>query len=319
MSATLTVPDHFPIQFGENWSQLATQKKAKLMDFCMVKDGCTGKAETHNQYGDVEDEETTGTRYAKTTLEDLPTDMRWIRPRQFKINTGEDTWDDVSLGQVITPRGEQTVAHYTRFAKRCDDILISALRGTAYSGADGTTANALPSGQKVAKDFVYDGSTTDSSFEPAKVIRALKILTDNDVIDDDDMGSDYDLCGVMTPTCEEYLRLVVNGDISTGRNLFSRDYAPPVLDEKGRIRRWLGINWKVSTRGGLVDTSDASLHYAAIWVKSGMQFDFWKNFTNSIHVMPGNNEALLFLTKYSMNAARLEEEKVVEIAADTDA
>ena len=312
----LTIPDHYTIQFGTNWNQLATQKRAKLMEMCMVKTGCTGKAETHNQYGDVQDEETTGTRFARATLEDLPTDMRWITPRHFKINTGEDTWDESLLGQLVTPRGAQVVAHASRYGKRCDSILIGALRGDAYTGANGTTAVPLPSDQKVAKDYVATGSPTDSSLTVGKIIHALEILAENDVIDDDELGEDQQLFGIMTPKLESYLRYLVNTNSGDAR-LFSKDYAPPVMDERGRIKRFLGINWKVSTRPELKDTTDTSIHYACVWTKSGVQMDFWKQFSNNIHVIPENNEALLFLSKYAMNAGRLEEKKVVEIACET--
>lgn len=316
MSAPLNVTDQFTTHFSRNWELQAGQKIARLQNMLMVKTGCTGKEETHNQVGHSDANETTGTRYASVALDDLNTQTRWIRPRQFNKPSAEDVWDPVGLLPTVAPRGKHMQVHMGAFGRSVDDAIIAGLGGTAYTGADGTTATALPSTQKVAKDFVLSGSASDSLFPVFKIIRALRILSDNDVIDDDELSSEQELFGVMTPAQEEDLRNSINSASGDAR-LFSKDFAPPVLDERGRIKRFLGVNWKVSTRSGLVDTSDTSVHYAYIWVKSGMQLAFWSNFQTTIDRLPQNNNATLFLSQWSLNAARLEEEKVVEIASET--
>lgn len=316
MSANLIVPDHFTTQFDTNWQMLAQQKQARLAQMVMLNTGCTGEARTHNQVGTVAAMETTGTRYAQIPLNDLPTAKRWVRPQQFSIPTAEDKWDEKGLLPTIAPRGKHTMAHAAEYGRQLDDCVISSLGGTAYTGAQGVTATALPSGQKVAKDYVVSGSAADSSLKVSKVIRALEILADNDVIDDDELAEDQELFGVMTPAMEQFLRNQVNTASGDAR-LFSKDYAPPVLDERGRIKRFLGINWKVSTRSGLVDTSDVSIHYAYVWVRSGVCVDVWEGMSTTIDRLPQNNNSVLFLSQFSHGGTRLEEEKVVQIACET--
>lgn len=316
MSANLIVPNHFTTQFDTNWQMLAQQRVARLQNMVVVETGCTGEAKTHNQVGSVNSMETTGTRYAQIPLVDLPTAKRWVRPRQFSTPTSEDKWDEKGLLPTIAPRGKHTMAHAAAYGRDIDDIIIESLGGTAYTGATGVTPTALPSGQKVAKDYVITGSPTDSSLDVAKIIRALEILSDNDVIDDDELSSEQELFGIMTPKLEAYLRYLVNSNSGNAR-LFSKDYAPPVLDERGRIKRFLGINWKVSTRPGLIDTSDTSIHYSYVWTRSGVQLDIWQGMSTTIDRLPQNNNAVLFLSQYSMGGTRLEEEKVVQIACET--
>lgn len=310
MSANLIVPNHFTTQFDQNWKMLAGQREARLRDMVMLETGCTGEAKTHNQVGDVESIETTGTRYAQIPLRDLPTAKRWVRPRQFSTPTSEDKWDERGLLPTIAPRGKHTMAHARAYGRDLDDIIIDSLGGTAYTGATGVTATALPSSQKVAH-----GS---ASITVAKILEALRILADNDVIDDDEFDQETQLFGIMTPRVEEALRLLVNNNSGNAR-LFSKDFAPPVLDERARIKRFLGVNWKVTTRPGLIDTSDASIDYTYIWAKSGVQLDIWEGMSTTIDRLPQSNNAVLFLSQYSMGGTRLEEEKVVEIASDTDA
>jgi len=318
MSADLIVPNHFTTMFHENWDMKVQQLQARLQNMVMVETGCTGEKKTHNQVGVVESMETTGTRYQSIPLRDLPTAKRAIYPRQFSCFTHEDKWDEKGLMPTIAPRGKHTKAHGAAYGRDIDDIIIDALGGTAYTGATGTTATVLPAAQKVAKDYVLTGSAADSSFPVFKINRALEILAENDAIDDDELSEDQELFGIMTPKLEAYLRNLVNANAGNNK-LFSKDFMPPTLDERGRIKRFLGINWKVSTRPGLKDTSDTSIHYAYIWTKSGMQLDFWEGMTTTVDRLPQVNNAVQFLSQYSMGATRLEEEKVVQIACETDA
>lgn len=315
MATNLIVPNHFTTQFDKNWRFTAGQRHARLMGKCVMETGCTGEAKTHNQVGDINSRETTGTRYQSIGLRDLPTGKRWIRPRQFTADSAEDKWDERGLLPTIAPRGKHTMAHARAYGRDLDDVFIESLGGTAYTGAQGVTATPLPSGQKVAKDFVLSGSAADSSLIPIKVIEALKILADNDVIDDDELSEEQELHGIMSPTLEASLRNFISA--GTGTNLFSKDYMPPILDARGRIKRWLGINWTVSTRPGLIDSTDVSIHYAYVWVKSGVQVDIWEGMTSTVDRLPQSNNAVLFLSQYSMGGTRLEEEKVVQIACET--
>lgn len=311
MLANLIVPNHFTTQFDTNWRMLVGQRESRIRNMVMLETGCSGEAKTFNQVGDINSINTTGTRYQQIPLRDLPTAKRWIRPNMFSTPTSEDKWDEKGLLPTIAPRGKHTMAHARAYGRDLDDVIIDAIGGTAYTGATGVTATVLPSTQKIAKDYVHTGSATDSNLTVHKIVGSLKVLADNDAIDDDELDSEQELFGLMTPTMEAYLRSLVTSGSNVG--LFSKDYAPPVLDERGRIKRFLGINWKVSTRPGLKD-ADTTIQYAYVWTKSGVQVGIWEDMSTTIDRLPQVNNAVLFLSQYSFGATRLEEKKVVQIA-----
>jgi hypothetical protein len=316
MSADLIIPDAFTTQFGRNFTALCQQMTSRLRGRVMVKEGCTGEAETHNQVGTVSSENVTGQRYKKVNLTDLPTAKRWIRPEQFQTPTGESKWDPVGLLPTIAPNGLHTMAHAAAFGRDMDDVIIAGLGGTAYTGKTGVTATALPSGQKVAQDYAYGGGGSAIGLTIPKILRALRILADNEAWTDESRSAGYTLQGIMSPVMEEALQ--TDASSTTGSRLFDKQVAPPVLDEQGRIRRFLGIDWTVSSRPGLIDTSDATLGYAYIWVSKGLQLDIWGDLSTTIDRRPDLSNAVQFLSQYSMGASRLEEETVIQIGCDID-
>jgi len=310
MSADLIIPQHFTTQFDTNWRNLVGQQNERLRSKVVVETGCTGEAKTYNQVGDVSSEDVTGDRYKKVVAVDLPTAKRWLRPRQFQVPTFESRWDERGLMPTIAPRGKHVLAHARAYGKDVDDRIINALKGTAYSGAEGTDANALPSTQKVAKDWVLTGSATDSGLSVAKVIRSLEILGNNEAWNEDMMRSGVMLQGVMTSKMEAALRHEASS--TSGSRLFSTDFMPMTLDDKGRIKTFLGINWTISNRDGLITSS--TVHTAFVWVQDAIQFGVWEDMTTTVDRRPDLSNAIQFLTQYSLNAVRLEEEKVVQIS-----
>lgn len=310
MSADLIIPNHFVTQFDTNWRNLVGQKNERLRSKVTVETGLSGEAKTYNQVGDVASEDVTGDRYKKVILQDLPTAKRWLRPRQFQTPTGESRWDEKGLLPTIAPRGKHTLAHLRAYGKDVDDRIIAALGGTAYSGAEGTDANALPSTQKVAKDFVISGSPTDSGLSVAKVIRALEILGNNEAWNEDEMRGGNMLQGVMTSKLEAALRHEASS--TSGSRLFSKDFIPPVLDDQGRIKSFMGINWTISNRPGLIPSS--TVHFAYVWTQDAIQLGVWEDMSATVDRRPDLSNAIQFLSQYSLNAVRLEEEKVIQLA-----
>jgi hypothetical protein len=310
MGADLIIPQHFTTQFDTNWRNLVGQTNERLKSKVQVETGCTGEAKTYNQVGDISSEDVTGDRYKKVVLADLPTAKRWVRPRQLQAVTGESRWDEKGLLPTIAPRGKHTLAHARAYGKDVDDRIIAALGGTAYSGAEGTDANTLPATQKVARDWVLSGSATDSGLSVAKVIQSLQILGTNEAWNEDQMRAGNMLQGVMTTKLEAALRHEASS--TSGSRLFSSDFIPPVLDEQGRIKQFLGINWTISNRTALLNSS--TVHFAYVWVQDAIQFSVWEDLTTTIDRRPDVSNAIQFLSQYSFGAVRLEEEKVVQIA-----
>jgi hypothetical protein len=312
MALDLTVPSHFTTQFDKNWKELAQQKVSRLRSRVQVEDGCTGEARTHNQVGLVKSERVTGERFKKIVLQDLPTAKRWVRPDQYQTPTGESKWDERGLLPTISPSGKHTMAHFGAFARDVDQCIIDALNGTAYAGDKGADAVVLPDTSIIASNYVHTGSGgTATSLTVDKIIGALRILSESEAFNDELAASGVTLHGVFNARMEESLRLEASKE--SGSRLFSSDFLPPVLNERGQIKSFLGIDW---TRSELVtkDAEVADTWYANIWVSDGVQFDVWEDMKTTIDRRPDLSNAVQFLSQYSMGATRLEEKKVIRIA-----
>jgi hypothetical protein len=310
MPADTTVPTHFTTQFDTNWRSLAEQKVSRLRSRGMVDTGCTGERRTHNQVGSVTAEETTGERYKKIVLTDLPTSLRSVFPRQFQTPTGESRWDERGLLPTVAPHGKHTMAHAAAFGRRCDEVFISALSGDAQTGANGTTAVPLPASQKILWDYAPGGSGTPVSLTVPKLLQAISQLEEAEAYGQDQMENGIRLSIAASSKMLKALRLDANA--TGGSRMFSKDILPPVLDEKGHIKEFLGLDF---VRTELLPYSaDGSTQYAYIWTTDAVQFDVWEEMSVTIDRRPDLSNAVQFLSQFSIGAGRLEEVKVIEIA-----
>jgi len=312
-TANLTVPSHFVTIFDKSWKHLAQQKISRLKDFVMVKMGCTGEAETHNQIGAVEGEETTGQRFKKVTLSDLPTALRWIFPKEFQLPTGESYWDENRLLPTISPKGEHTVAHAGYFGRQCDREILTGLLGTAYAGPSKTSTSFDTANMAVAKDL----SGSDADLTVLKLIRAKRILQEQERWNDDMREMGMKLCIATNARMEE--TLLNDANSTTGSRLFSKDYMPPTLDEEGRIQSFLGISFRRTELVNINNVTDGdadTICYAPLWVNTAVQLDVWGSWGVSVDRRPDLSNATQFLSQFSVGSARLDELGVVRIACE---
>jgi hypothetical protein len=310
MPADTTVPTHFTTQFDTNWRSLAEQKVSRLRSRGLVDTGCTGERRTHNQVGSVTAEETTGDRYRKVVLTDLPTSLRSVFPRQFQTPTGESRWDERGLLPTVAPHGKHTMAHAAAFGRRCDEVFIAALSGDAQTGKYGITPVPLPSSQKIDKGYVPSGSLSDSSLTVPKLLQAISQLEEAEAYGQDQMENGVRLSIAASSKMLKALRLDAN--TFNGSRMFSKDILPPVLDEKGHIKEFLGLDF-VRTELLPFDV-DPTIQYAYVWTTDAIQFDVWEEMSVTIDRRADLSNAVQFLSQFSIGAGRLEETKVIQIA-----
>lgn len=310
----MAIPDHYTTQWGKNFTAVSQQMQSRFRKAAMVETGCTGEAKTHNLVQSIEDNETTGDRYGRVVLRDLDTEKRWIRPRMFDNSTSEPKWDEELLAPTILPGGKHLEAHTAAYARRLDRVFVDALLGDNYKGKAGTTVTNIPAANNVAIDFVSSGSATSSSLTIDKIIQGIGILQDNESYGDDAESRGISLWGAMTPLMERTLLWAANA--ATGNRLFSKDFMPPVLDEKGRIKFFLGVNWIRSSQlpYDTPTASGAAARYAALWTSDAMYLDFWQEQQSYVDILPEAKRAVLYFSQYAFNGVRSEDLKVVKIA-----
>jgi hypothetical protein len=317
--SNLTIPDAFRQQFADSFRETVRQTNSRLRKTVRTESGLSGISKQVEFVLPTTSEETTGQRFKKVILKELETDQRWYYPREFQTPTGVSKWDEKSLAPTIMPGGTQIRAHEQAFNIDCDNVILNALTGAAYTGkTGGTTVNlADVAAQYVQIDWVASGSTADSGLNPAKLIRGLQILKGNEAWNDEARARGEQLYCVIDAMEEARMRHAAN--TYNGDRLFSTDYGPPVFDEQGFLMRWMGINFVMynsllteTVSNGKAGTS-ITAKIVPLYVGSAVEFGIWGDFSTSVDLRPDLSNAVQFLSQYSIGAGREQEKKVVRI------
>jgi hypothetical protein len=298
-TGTTQIPEFFTTEFTANWEHLVQQKMAKLREFLSITT-IKGKEKSFNQLGAVTMTEITE-RVTETTITDTPMAKRWIRPKQYEKADLLDEWDRELLGEVSLPQSDLIAAHAAAYGRALDQIGITAALGTAYTGETGVTGTVLPSGQKVAVDFVESGSAANSGLTIAKLRQAAFILNDNNVEE-----SDPRIIAVTAKQMQDLLRTteVTSADYNTVRALVS-----------GQLDTFMGFKFRMVDKSFFAYDSSTGVRKIVAYAKSGIKL---ADSGRKVHVdiRPDRSHALQIRTVASIGATRMEEAKVVEIACD---
>lgn len=297
MSAITEIPAHFPTEFATNWEMLAQQKLSRLKDMVSLH-RVSGKETSFNQMDAIEMSRVT-TRAGETRISDINLAKRWLRPLPYDLATLFDEWDGEFLGQIVLPTSDTVQAHGAAYARACDDVLIAAATGSAYTGDAGTTPTALPASQQVAVNYVETGSTANSGLTVGK-LRAAAYIFDSADLDPDEPR----FIAVSAKQIQDLLKTteVTNNDYNSVQALV-----------QGKVDSFMGFKFIRTQRLALA--SDTSIRTCFAWVKSGLKFTDAGRSTK-MDVIPTRSHALQIRTVASLGATRTEEKKVVELACD---
>ena len=318
--ADLLIPDHFRDEFADNFRDFVQQKDSRLMKTVTVERGLTGISKEIKFVNPISSTETTGQRFRKTVLSELSTNARWYYPREFDATTGESKWDEKKLAPTIMGNGKHLMAHQRAYLRDCDLIIMAALVGNAYVGAQGnTTPTALPSTQIVPVDYVYTGSDADSGLTAPKLIEGLRILKANEAWNEDAAAMGERVWCVIDAAEEARLRQQAN--LANGDRLYSNEFGgPPVFDpNNGFLNRWGAVNFV--TYEGLLTASvtgasgTVTAKKIPLYVSSAAEFGVWADIQSTVDRRADLSNAIQFLSQYSIGAGREQEEKVVQINA----
>lgn len=274
----------FVRQFQDSISMLAQQLDSRLRATCMVDTNFKGEMKMYDQYS-TDDMTEIISRYQDTPV-GLPNhERRKVVPRYFVSNTIEDPTD--ALQMIVDPKSAYMQAKRASANRKIDDIVISALGGTAYSGQNGTTSNTLSGTSLIAA-----GGTG---------MTKLKLITAKVALDENEADSE-----------DRYLVHTASqlGDLLNTTEIASSDYNVVRALVEGQVDTWLGFKFVRSERLG-VDGSSARKCYA--YQKKGIQLAIAKEAEGRIDERPDKNYGLQVYLKIALGAVRLEEDRVVEI------
>lgn len=239
-------------------------------------------------------------RYAPMGRVDAATDRRWVYPSDFELPQLLDSFDQLRL--LIDPKSKFVQNAVDAAGRQLDDLLISAMFGTAKTGETGQNSTALPSGQVVS---VQQGAAAPTGLTVAKLREAKRILLTNEAIM---MDSPEIYCVAGAKQLDNLLAeaQVVSTDFNS----------TPVLVD-GVVKRFLGINFIHSERlpTGTDDQAGTSTK-VAVFQKQGMHLGIWNDITTDVSQRKDLTslpwQAYVYMTA---GATRLEEKRLVQVWA----
>ncbi len=253
---------------------------------------------------------------------------RWVQMKTFDTVELIDQEDKIKT--LIDPTNPYAVRQGQAIGREMDIEIHRALTGTAQvtefnatGGPNDKSPVVLPATQKIIlpTDSLKVGTGTGGGggLTVDKLLDARQKLMESD-----NMLEDEELCLIVSPA--NITQLLKTTKVT------SSDYAAIKALVTGEIREFAGFKfiwWNslpVFNRGNNGTQSGAALTKAAAiaartttsqnlvaFVKSGIQMNTWKQVKTDMDRLPTKRNSLQLLTTATFGAARIDEEKVVEI------
>ena len=282
MSAPSTA---FVKQYQSTITLLAQQMDSRFKPGCLVDTNWTGEEKYYDQYGEDSFVEIAD-RLADTPIQETDHKRRKVTPSYFVSNTLEDPLE--ALQMLADPKSTYLQAKMAGANRKIDEVVITAMGGTAYSGKAGGTSNALASANKV---LVQGAGLTK-----AKLLEAAKKLNKEEI----------PKSKRFVAYTAEQLENILNTTEAT-----SSDYNTVKTLVEGDIDTWIGCKF-VHSEQLEEDTSDDRLCY--MWQQQGMQLSIMKNPESRLTERSDKNYAWQVYMRLVLGAVRLAEKYVVQIA-----
>ena len=286
MSSEITTA--FVEQYSSNVAMLAQQMGSRLRAAVDVEN-VTGKNAFFDQVGVTAAVQRTS-RHADTPQIDTPHSRRRLSLSSYEWADLIDDQDKVRM--LIDPTSSYAKAAAAAMGRAMDDVIISALQGSAQAGVAGATAVALPSGSKFATSDQSDGLTI------AKLIAAKKFFDLNDV---DPSIPKYIVAGATQMSDLLGTTQVTSSDFNTVKALVAGD-----------IDTFMGFKFILSNRLNL-DATNTDDRLAFAFSQDSIKLGIGKDITAKIDVRADKSYATQVYTCMDIGAVRMEENKVFQI------
>ena len=278
----------FVQQYSSNVQMLAQQMGSRLREAVDVE-SITGKNAYFDQVG-VTAAQIRTSRHASTPQIDTPHSRRRVSLADYEWADLIDDADKVRM--LADPTSSYAKAAAAAMGRSMDDVVITALGGTAYSGETGGTSVALPSTQKFATSNQSDGLTV------AKLLDAKKKL---DLKDVDPSIARFVVCGATQIS-----------DLLNTTEVKSSDYNTVKALAAGQLDSFLGFKFIMSNRLNF-DASNTDDRLVFAFTKDAIKLAIGKDITARISERDDKSYSTQVYYCMAIGATRMEEEKVVQI------
>lgn len=295
------IPEHFVRTFETNWNHAVQQMLSKLKE-CVTPKQFEGKEHVMTDLKGVSFNERI-TRLGNTDPDEVEAGKRKLSKRDFKCAVIFDRKDKDFLGQLQAPQSE--IMDEMRFAwqRKLDELIIEAASATAYGGPDPyVTAITLPSGQKVAVDYVHTGSAANSGMTPWKINEATRIFETNEIY-----ANEEELFLALSPNEKQDLIVYVQ---NSPNDVYAKMIAGWLNGETDKL-----MGFRVKETNRLIKNTSTDIRTCIAWSKRGI-FVAPDTFEIRIDELPTQDHALQLVAYAEYGAVRRYEERVVEIYSD---
>jgi len=270
-------------QYQDAVMQLAQQKGSKLRNLVWSKE--TNAEKTHFERLGATAAVNKTTRYADTPNVEVVHSRRTVTLTDYHWATMHDWTDDVRM--IVDPKGPYTEAGGWAMGRAIDDLIIAAATGNAVDGAGSNVA--LPAGQIIAESGT-------AALTLAKILEAKRILDANEVESEDR----YFVCGARQ--LEDLLGVT---------QITSADYNSVKALVNGEIDTFLGFNFIQSERLAVASSKRDCIAFQ----KRGLGLAVGKDMMTKMDERPDKSYGWQVYMAWSMQATRVEEERVVKVQA----
>lgn len=283
------ITEAFVQQFADNFKHVAQQSMSRFEGAVTIEPNIVGMSKSVNRLGQRTAQRRTQ-RHGDTPINDQPHSTRFVDLYDWEDGDMVDDQDKIRM--LVDPTSDYVKAMVAGMNRAKDDVIITAFGGGSRSTQAGVIV-PLPASQKIAV-----GGT---GLTKAKIIQAKKLFRLNEA--DEEAGE------------ELYMAYHANAltDILGDTQLTSADFMTVKMLQEGTLKgTWMGFRWIPSER--LPKTGNTRLCYA--WAKSGVVLGKGQDITTEVGKDPGKGFNVRIYAKQSLGSVRVEEEKVVEIAAN---
>lgn len=245
-------------------------------------------------------------RAQKSEPSDVPMYSRWLRVRPYDKTTWIDQFDHVLLGSLPQPDGAVARNHAIAAARQKDIILLNALLGTNYTGAQGTTQATLattggPLSIGTTITVTYGSGGANSGLSLSKLTCASYLMDNNDI---DENGR------VLAYAARQLNNLITNVD--QVNNVLYNDVRAL---RDGRIRDFMGFTF-VRTQLVPFTSGSTTVRSCVAWQKDLLWLGLGEDVKTKIDILPTQSQAIQVYTCMLLDGTRVSEAGVVEIDCD---
>jgi len=274
-------------QYQSNVLDIVQQRGSRLRGAVMVDSDVNGKRKFTDQVGTTEAIKRTS-RHGDSPLVNTPHLRRALTLVDYEWGDLIDDADKIRL--LIDPESAYARNAAWAMGRAMDDEIISAALGTAYTGVDGTTPVALPSGQKVAAN--------SAGLTIAKLRSTKELMDESEVSEDEEK---FIACSAKQIT-----------DLLESTEVTSSDFNSVKALVQGEVDTFMGFKFIRSER---LNTDGNGDRQCIAWAKSGLELGVGADVVTEIAPRPDKSFSMYVYLSMAVGATRLEEEKIVEIAA----